>query len=156
MTVARTVQEELTAQGFDFEIVTHPPTTHSQQTAESAHIPGDKLAKGVLVSDDRGPVLAVIPATHSLDVGRLNELLGRRLSLMPEEELSRVFDDCSLGAVPATGTAYDVLTVTDTTLLNQDEIWFEGGDHESLLHVSGEAFRHLMRNTGSGPISHHN
>lgn len=156
MSIAKTVQDELSAQGFEYEVITHSPTSHSQQTAESAHVPGDKLAKGVVVGDDRGPVLAVIPATHFLDVDRLNELMGRELALMPEAELARLFADCAPGAVPATGTAYDVPTVIDTALLNQDEVWLEAGDHESLLHVSGEAFRRLMRNGGSGPISHHN
>jgi Ala-tRNA(Pro) deacylase len=155
MTIASTVQDACSKEGCAFEVVMHAHTTHSQQTAQSAHVPGDKLAKGVVVKDDRGPVLAVIPATHSLDMGRLNEMLGRNLSLVPEAELTDMFSDCAYGAVPPLGTAYNMLTVTDTSLLNQGEVWFEGGDHESLLHMSGDAFRRLMRNGGSGPISHH-
>lgn len=155
MSIARRVQEELSEQGFEYEVITHEPTAHSQQTAESAHVPGDKLAKGVVVKDEQGPMLAVIPATHSLDVERLNELTGRHLALMPESELARLFADCELGAIPAAGSAYGLQTVTDTDLLDQDEVWFEGGDHQSLLHVTGQTFRRMMRKGGSGPISHH-
>lgn len=155
MTIAATVQNACSMEGCAFEVVTHAHTTHSQQTAESAHVPGDKLAKGVVVGDERGPVLAVIPASHNLDVGRLNEMLGRTLELVAEDDLYRMFSDCAPGAVPPLGTAYNMLTVTDTALLNQPEVWFEGGDHESLLHMTGDAFRRLMRNGGAGPISHH-
>jgi Ala-tRNA(Pro) deacylase len=153
MSIARSVQEELSRQGLEYDVVTHPPTSHSQQTAESAHIPGDKLAKGVVVGDAEGPMLAVIPASRSLDVDRLNELLGRHLALMPEQELSQLFADCELGAVPATGTAYDLPTIADAQLLHEDEVWFEAGDHRTLLHLSGDAFRRLMSAADSGTIS---
>ncbi len=155
MSIASTVQDACVREGCSYEVVRHPHTTHSQQTAQSAHVSGDCLAKGVVVSDDRGPVLAVIPASHHLDLAKLNEMLGRNLELVPEPELADIFGDCSYGAVPPTGTAYNMLTVTDTSLLMKEEIWFEAGDHESLLHMSGEAFQRLMRNAGSGPISHH-
>lgn len=155
MSIARRVQEELSEQGLDYEVITHEPTVHSQQTAEAARIPGDRLAKGVVMKDDQGPMLAVIPASHSVDVDRLNDLTGRHLALMPEAELARLFTDCEIGAVPAAGSAYGLPTVTDSKLLTQPEVWFEGGDHESLLRVTGSTFRRMMRKGGVGPISRH-
>ena len=109
----------------------------------------------LLLQDARGPVMAVLPATHALDVKRVSELLGRDLELMAEQRLSTLFEDCEPGAVPATGPAYQVPTVVSEVLVDEREIWFEAGDHENLVHVLGADFRHLMKDAKLGHISHH-
>lgn len=35
------------------------------------------------------------------------------------------------------------------------DIYFEAGDHQALVHVSGSEFLKLMANTLRGQISHH-
>ena len=68
--------------------------------------------------------------------------------------MSALFYDCDLGAVPALGKAYEVETVVDDTLLRQPEIYFEGGDHEALVHLSGRDFRALMADLPHGRFTY--
>lgn len=155
MSVATTVTRACEGAGIKFDVQHHAHTAYSQATAHEAHVPGDRVAKAVLLQDENGPVMAVLPATHRLDMDLVSELLGRQLELMKEQRLSRVFDDCEPGAVPATGPAYDVATVVSDVLADEAEVWFEGGDHENLVHVLGADFRHLMKDAKLGRISHH-
>ena len=52
MTLAVTLQRYLADHGIDYDVVTHRPTMSSSQTAEASHVPGDFLAKAVIVKDE--------------------------------------------------------------------------------------------------------
>src|SRR5258705_11222090 len=89
-----------------------PPASHKiSKTAELAHVPGDRLAKSVILEDDDGFVMAVLPSTCHIRLGRLSRELNRRLRLAMENELPKLFGDCELGAIPPVGPAYRGSTV---------------------------------------------
>lgn len=155
MSISRRVKTLCDEGGFDYELLEHSHTSSSQRTAQAAHVSGDRLAKAIVLDDEWGHVMAVIPATHRLDTGVLNALMGRDLFLTPESELPELFGDCEPGAIPCIGQAYRMLTVTDLAILRQPDIYFEGGDHEHLVHMRGRDFRTLMEPTGQGWFSYH-
>ena len=39
-------------------------------------------------------------------------------------------------------------------LVNAPDVYFEGGDHATLVHVSGEEFRRLMKRSRAAQFSH--
>ncbi len=155
MTIGRKLKEYLADARVDYDLVEHPRTECSSRTAQAAHIPGDRLAKGVVLQHDDGYVLAVVPSTHRVEVGSLERTFGCNLDFATEPEIADLFSDCRLGAIPPTGAAYDVTTVVDDSLTGQPEVWFEGGDHRTLVHVSGDGFRRLMAEARHAHISHH-
>jgi Ala-tRNA(Pro) deacylase len=155
MAVAATVKEFLEQRGVPYDIVHHTHTPTSMRTAEAAHIPGDRLAKAVLLQDDRGVLLAVLPASRHLDLDALNRLLGRQLSLTTEAEIGARFRDCEVGAVPAVGPAYGLDTVLDQSLADHPDIYFEAGDHESLVHLRGADFLNVLGSATRGHFSAH-
>ena len=67
-----------------------------------------------------------------------------------ESELTFLFGDCELGAIPPVGPAYGMVTVVDDSLADQPEIYFEAGDHEKLIHMNQKEFTVLMDNAGHG------
>jgi Ala-tRNA(Pro) deacylase len=133
----------------------HPRSYTSMDTAQVSHVPGDHLAKSVLLRDAQGYLVAVVPATHRLDLDLLGRLLDRPVQLATETEVGALFGDCDFGAIPPCGTAYGLETVVDDALIRQREIWFEGGDHEELVHVDGAQFDALMGAAEHGRISQH-
>ena len=155
MTIAQTVQDYLARKHADYTVVDHDPTTSAMRTAEAAHVSGDTMAKSVLLSDSEGYVMAVIPAAHRLDIGKLSRLLGRRLGLVTEAEVCQVFADCQPGAVPPFGEAYGIPTVLDESLTHRGEVYFESGDHGEAVRMRGDAFRALLEKSRTGSISHH-
>jgi len=155
MYLSHTVTAFMDKHDVDYETVSHRHTMTTRQTAFSAHVPPDQLAKAVLFCDADDYVLAIVPASSHVDAKALSSLLGqRRLELASEDEVSIIFPDCETGAIPALGLAYGVDTVVDESLLGQDEVYFEGGDHEHVVHVTGEGFHRLMAGAPRGPIHH--
>lgn len=155
MAMADTLRAYLDARGIRYELVSHPPTADSMSTAALAHVPGDRLAKSVVLEDDRGYLLVVLPSTHRLHLGRLHKALHRALGLATESEVERLFADCQRGAVPAAGQAYGVETLVDESLADCPEVYFEAGDHSALVHLSGPEFERLMQGLPHGCYSRH-
>jgi len=144
MSVAATVDRALKAKAVEHEILRHPRAPSSSRVAEAAHIRGDRIAKAVVLKDDQGFVLAVLPATHRILPEVLNSTLHRRLAFASEQDIQGLFADCERGAVPALGLEYGIPTVVDSTLRDQSDIYLEAGDHEELVHVSERSFERLM------------
>jgi Ala-tRNA(Pro) deacylase len=155
MGVAMTVQEYLESRAIHFEVIAHSHTDSAMRAAQAAHIPGDQMAKPVLLGDDSSYLLAVVPATHRLDLDRLNQLTARSLVIMNEDEMEVAFSDCDRGALPAIGEPYGIDTVVDTALLKAEDVYFEFGDHEHLIHLKGDEFRKLTEDVRHAQVSHH-
>jgi Ala-tRNA(Pro) deacylase len=155
MGVATTLQDYLESRGIAYEVVEHPHTDSAMRAAEAAHVPGDQVAKPVLLGDDHSYLLAVIPATHRLELDRLNQMMARSLEMLPEDEIEATFTDCERGAIPAIGEAYGVDVVIDPSLMHQADVYFESGDHEHLIHLHGDVFRGLMEHAPRAQVSHH-
>ena len=144
MSIAATVQTRLSQAGVQYEIIEHPRTSNSTHTAEAAHVPGASLAKSVVLEDGEKYLLAVVPATHSVDLGALHRRFGHVIGLASEEQIGRLFADCEPGAVPPFGQVYGIETILDEAFVDAEEVYFEGGDHRALVHVNGSDFLKLM------------
>jgi Ala-tRNA(Pro) deacylase len=156
MTVAATVETYLDRWGVAYEVVTHRPSVDSLHTAEAVHVCGDKLAKAVVLEDDRGYLVAVIPATFRLKMGWVHRVTGRNhLHLADEAVIARLFADCEPGAVPALAAAYGLEAVWDEMLAYAETVYFEGGDHASVVRIGGGDFRTLMGEDRKAVIGEH-
>ena len=158
MTMSATMQRYLQDRGVPYEVLTHPLTGSSTETAQSAHVSGDRIAKTVVlrVGDAAdGYLLAVLPASHHLSLELLQRWLGRSVALASEQEIGKLLPDCELGAIPPLGEAYGLDAVLDDSLAGLDEVCFEGGDHRSLIKIGGDQFRQLMSGARHGRFSTH-
>ena len=153
--IANKVKEYLAQHQTQYRTIPHVHTEASMQTAEMAHVPGDKLAKAVVLDDAQGTLMAVIPSDFHLDLADLNSRLQRNLEFTEESELAPLFPDCEPGAVPPLGPAYGIATIWDTKLGEETTVYFEAGDHETLVQLSGKAFHELMVPAERGHFSHH-
>lgn len=155
MAIATTLKNYLDDQGIDYEIVAHSPTHFSAETAQVTHIPGAQLAKAVIVRDEENFLMVVLPSMHHVALGALHKHFQRQVGLATEADLPPLFPDCALGAIPAFGAAYGIQTLYDSSLAQEPEIYFEAGDHESVVHLRGDQFQRLMGQTESGHFSRH-
>ena len=154
MAIADRLHHYMQRKGVHFDVVAHAPTMTSSATAQAAHIPGVRVAKPVVIHHEMGFLVAVVPSTHRVELSTLQELLDRRLGLATEAEITTLFTDCQLGAIPPIGAAYGVPVMLDDSLADATDLYFEGGDHTSLIHVSGQAFRMLTNDARHGRFSH--
>lgn len=155
MSMSNTLREYLENQGTQYDLVRHPRTFTSMETAAAAHVAGDKLAKSVVLEAKDEYVMAVIPSTHHLRLETLRARFGHPFDLVTETDIGRLFKDCELGSTPALGQAYGMKVAIDETLLDLDEIYFESGDHTQLVRMSGQNFRALMAQARRGHFGQH-
>lgn len=124
----------LSSQQVPFERLLHCPAPSATRMAQTVHVPGGQVAKSVVVRGEHGNALAVLPATHRIDLAQLAPILGMaELRLATEEEVTQIFHDCERGALPPFGRLYGLPTVVDASLADVTEIVIEGNArHESL------------------------
>lgn len=155
MATAMRLEQYLQENGASYDEMAHQPTMSSLRSAEACHVSGDCLAKGVVLRDSGEYVLAVLPASHHLDMSEVERRLNRRLDLASEDEIEELFPDCDRGAMPPIGAAYGLRTIVDDAIAEKPEVYFEGGDHETLVRMDGATFASLMRDASHGRISIH-
>ncbi len=154
MTISVTQERYLVERKMEYDLMLHPHTGSSHETAEAAHVPEDHVAKAVLLKDSKGYLVVVVPASNWLKMDYLREQLHRNLQLASEEEISALFSDCDPGAVPPLGPAYGLETLLDESLVSLADVYFEAGDHEQLIHLRGEDFQNLLAGARRGYFSH--
>lgn len=148
MAISHKLRDYMNRCGVDFDEVPHAYAFQPAKAAEAAHISGRRVAKGVLVRAGDRYMMAVVPSSKQIRFDDLGRWLGRDVTLAGEQDSRPLFDDCELGALPPVGAAFGLDTVVDDDLLNNDEVYFEGGDHRTLVHVESGDWRRLMRDAG--------
>ena len=155
MSIAGRLETYLKARSIDYELVPHAHTESSMVTAAAAHIPGDRLAKAVIINDGDTYLMVVVPSDYHVQLGALHRQLGREVGLATEPELVTLFPDCDEGAAPPVGAAYGLKAMVDQRLLEQPEVFFVAGDHEHLVKVSGPQFKILQADAEPVDVARH-
>lgn len=152
MSISATVRHYLDHSGTSYELVRHSRAFTSMETAQAAHVAGERLVKSVVVKEGDGHHYAIValPSTHRVQLPSLCEQLGRSYELASEQEIRKLLPDCDVGSVPPFGQAYGIEVLLDDALLQIDDVYAEGGDHEELVHLSGDDFRKLMSQARHG------
>jgi Ala-tRNA(Pro) deacylase len=117
--------------GVRYEVVEHRITYTAAAEARAAGVPPGDVAKSVLLHDEKGYRLAVVPASERLDLRKARELFGsgRSLRLATEEEMAADFGSFEVGALPPIGPMLPAPEVLDRRLLDHERVLFAGGDH---------------------------
>jgi Ala-tRNA(Pro) deacylase len=144
MGIAITLAQYLAERGVEYDVVEHPHAVTASESAKTSRISLNRLAKAVVLKGEDGFMLAVLPASSHIQFGRLRKQLGADMDMASEEQIETLFLDCEPGAVPALGSAYGLKVIVDDSLANEPEIYLEGGDHASLVHISGSTFQKLL------------
>ena len=143
MRVARNVQLGLQEAHCEFDIVAHPHSVTSRETARVAGVPAERMAKSVVIDDRHGHyLLAVLPASRHLDLRKVGGPEQWRLT--NESTIAALFNDCEPGAVPGLGEPYGLEMLVDPLLTQQPEIYLESGDHRNLVHLRMDQFHKLV------------
>lgn len=153
MTIAQKLNGFLSQQQAEFELIPHDPTKSSLETAKLCRIPAGQMAKAILLDTEQDYMLAVLAANRRIELAELRSDLGLRPRLVKEDRVGSIFSDCDLGAIPPMGAGYGVETIIDDSLEALPDVYFEAGDHTSLVHMSGAEFSRLTQDARHGHFS---
>jgi Ala-tRNA(Pro) deacylase len=128
-----------------FEALPHPPAFSAQKLAKYLHVPGSRVAKAVLLRGPSGFILAVLTATHRIDLDAVAEALDGPVRLATDEEAADVFLDCEWGVVPPFGTLYGLPTLLDESVPSDELLVFEAHTHVEAIRLLCRDFEKLER-----------
>ncbi|NRA55186.1 MAG: YbaK/EbsC family protein [Gammaproteobacteria bacterium] len=148
MSIPIRVGEYLSQQQVSFDTVSHISSTSSISTAIASKIPAANIAKAVILEDHQGRYLmAILPADRKISLHKLQTELDMSLHLVQQSQLDKMFTDCDQGAIPALNQPYHINAVYDDTLTELADVYLEGGDHRTLIHLNQQQFAQLMLHT---------
>jgi Ala-tRNA(Pro) deacylase len=139
------IPEFLTEQQVAFEPVPHAPAFTANKLAKYLRISGSHVAKAVLLYGGEGFLLAILPATHRIDVQRLGEALGGPIRLATDQEIAWVFHDCEWGVVPPFGALYGLPTVLEDSISSDATMVFETHTHVEAIRMKCGDYERLER-----------
>src|SRR5258708_33708328 len=98
------LESYLRQQQVSFQLQENRTAFPAQQVAATEHIPAKLVAKTVVAWADGRLILLVLPASHQVDLARMNQALGVQATrLAHEAEFVDAFPDCEVGALPPFG-----------------------------------------------------
>jgi Ala-tRNA(Pro) deacylase len=129
-------------------ILYHSPAYTAQGIAGLAHIPGQELAKTVIVLLDGKLVMAVLPAKYHVDLMLLRKRAkAKTVELATEEDFQDRFAGCETGAMPPFGNLFGVPVYADQWLEQDREIAFNAGTHRELIRMLWQDYKRLVQPT---------
>ena len=146
MAIMHSLQRLLDDSRVRYEVHAHPTSFTARQTAAADHVPPSEMAKVLVLTSEERFVLAVLPATHTLDIDLLRETVGdSTLRLASEHEFAEAFVECELGAIPPFGRLFGMPTWVDDSLGREREMVFNAGNHRETVHLAYDDFVRLAK-----------
>jgi Ala-tRNA(Pro) deacylase len=142
------LEQYLRENSAGFEVMTHSQAYTMQEVAAALHLPGNQVAKVVIVKADGKMCMLVLPAPCRMDFDQVHALLGaKKARLAAEEEFADLFPDCDTGAMPPFGNLYGVPVYVDRTLAGETDIVFRIGTHHETIKLAYADFSRLAQPT---------
>ncbi len=130
------ISDYLKEKGVFFNIYEHSPAYTAQEVAAEEHISGKMLAKVVIVHAGKQYVMCVLPASLKLDMDKVAQAIGSKSARLADEtELAKLFPDVEVGAEPPFGNLYELPTLVDAQLAEDEEIVFQAGTHRHAIRM---------------------
>lgn len=128
--------QQLQKCGVRFETILHEPAFDAQRLAHAVHVSGENIAKTVLLRVDKGYAIAVLQATHQIDLEKVRRAVAaHHVALATEVEFFNLFPGCEMGAPPPFGSLYDMRTFVDRSLAEDEEIIFKGATNDEAIRM---------------------
>lgn len=140
------LKEYLDRKGVNYSSQPHSTAYTAQETAAVAHISGRQFAKTIIVRLNDKPAMVVLPANRQVVLQDLRDITGDvHVTLVPEHEFAARFPDCEAGAMPPFGNLYGMEVFVAPSLAEAEEIVFNSGTHDEVLHMAYRDFERLVR-----------
>jgi len=155
MSISTRLQELLDAGGFVYDHHVHPAAYTAAETAEAIHIPGNVMAKTVIVNADGLLRMAVLPANRMIDLRHLKFITrSENIRIANENEFKNEFPTCEVGAMPPVGSLFGLPVYCDVQLEHNEFIEFNAGTHRDTIRMPFNDFRRLANPTMTDLVDH--
>jgi Ala-tRNA(Pro) deacylase len=145
MSISARLKSFLDENHIPYSEMTHSRAYTAQGAAAALQISGKELAKTVILWTGEEMILAVLPAPNHVRLDRLAAEVGKSVRLATEQEFSRLFPDCEVGAMPPFGSLYNLPVYVDESLAADEAIVFNAGTHRDAIRMRYDDFVRLAK-----------
>jgi Ala-tRNA(Pro) deacylase len=145
MEIPRQLTDYLSQNKVQYEILRHPEAVTAQRIAQAEHVKGRHQAKVVMIKAGDQHFMMVLPADHHIDLEKVQNAVGKPVSLGKENDFKSLFPDSAIGAMPPFGNLYGLATYVDKRLAEQDYIVFEAGTHTDAIKMSYSDYEKIVK-----------
>lgn len=104
----------------------------------------------VLLADAVGPLLVLFAQNQLLDLSRLAEITGRKLTAVPLERVTKMLAKHDLAVLPGLPILTSSPCLYDEQLMNEPNLLICSGEPGVLLELSSEDFRKMLTKASAG------
>jgi Ala-tRNA(Pro) deacylase len=137
------IAELLNQKRVPYEYLPHAPAYTAHQLAKYLRVPGEQVAKCVLLRGPSSYLVAILPANYQVDTEGLSQLLNGPVRVADRHEMSEVFQDCEWGVVPAFGGLYGVSTLLEASINPDTPLVMETHTHVEAVRLRCRDFEEL-------------
>jgi Ala-tRNA(Pro) deacylase len=146
MPILRKLKTLLDEAKVSYEVFTHPLAYTADEIAARQHMSGKEMAKVVMLEVDGHLVMGVIPGNMKVDLHTARASFGAsEVKLAAEDEFSRRFPDCEIGAEPPFGNLFGLRCAIDPMLAKDEYIYFNAGNHVQTVRMKYYDFLNLAK-----------
>ena len=140
MPVPDKVRQYLDKNRLLYDVREMAPFTSLPAAAAAAGVPSSATVQSVVLKDDIGLIMVLVPADQMLDLDALGKLLHRRLESATEQQIKQVFSGCEPEFVPPLAGLYGLRSIVSEALTTCTDLYFTAGDACRLFRVSSKDF----------------
>lgn len=146
MPLKKRLKEFLDEKHVKYVTMIHSKAYTAQEIAAALHVPGKMFAKSVILKADGNYVMAVLPATHHVNLDLFKQVSHcGKVALASEEEFENLFPQCEIGAMPPFGNIYDLPTYVDSSLTKDQEICYNATTHSEVIKMNYADYEKLVQ-----------
>jgi Ala-tRNA(Pro) deacylase len=148
MPIIKRLKELFDEAKISYEVYNHPLAYTAQEIAQSQHVPGDQIAKVVMLQVDGKLVMGVVTGSQKVHLPTVRASLGAYdVRLATEDEFVSRFPDCEIGAMPPFGNLFGLPVYVDRTVTKDESIYFNAGNHAQTVRIRYKDFEKLAAPT---------
>ncbi|RLI75635.1 aminoacyl-tRNA deacylase [Archaeoglobales archaeon] len=119
--------------GIDAKIIEVRRASTVKEAAEELGCSKRQIIKSIVLVAEDEVVIAIVDGTSSVDLKRVEELVGKKVRVAGREEVLHL-TDFPAGGVPPVG--HNCKVILDEKVLKNESVYGGGGDEKHLLLIS--------------------
>ena len=115
-----------------------------REVVEHPQLPAASRVQAVLLDDEVGALMVLFPQSQLLDLSRLAELTGRKLTAVSVPRLKQMLDKHHLKALPGIPALTSSPCQYEKSLLSAETVYIQSGESGLLLEIERAHFKRML------------
>lgn len=144
--ISKQLEKLLKLNKIKYQIIEHRKVFTAYDSAETQHIKLGEVAKAVLIKGKKGLYLAVLGAQHNCDFKALSKLVGDKVSMAKEKDITKNMKT-KIGLITPFGSLYKMPIFADKKLTKNKKLNLPAGSYTESILISTKDYLKLENPT---------